>query len=269
MPFTTGLASSGNKKPFLNVKEGAKVFGIEDVKNFKESHNLNYFYTVHVGLSCDQGSRKYMEDRYEAKAIEPFPDILPDFKVAYIAVYDGHAGSSTVELVLQNLCNIIMKKWKKELCKAIINDEEDDEIIKNFDVGTIERDQIEKSCVAMLVAVIEKSFEKMQKILQDRYEITKKSDGSTVVSTLLVHNKLFSVHCGDSRAILIRSGNCVQLTEDHKPNSPLERERIESLGSTVKRHGPVYRVDHNLSVARSLGDCMFKVSLFRCKMILC
>ena len=40
-------------------------------------------------------------------------------------------------------------------------------------------------------------------------------------------NQLYAAHCGDSRAVMSRNGEALRLTEDHKPNLPRERKRVE------------------------------------------
>lgn len=74
---------------------------------------------------------------------------------------------------------------------------------------------------------------------------------------------------GDSRVLLGRrdgtivSGgeNCTDqgLTTDHKPNHPIERERIERCGGTVEiSQGNVARVNGDLAVSRAFGDMKYK-----------
>jgi len=78
---------------------------------------------------------------------------------------------------------------------------------------------------------------------------------------------LVSFNVGDSRAILCRDGIAIPLTSDHKPNTPSEKQRIESLGGRVTWCGPVdphtnlpisdrgvYRMNGNLAVSRAIGD---------------
>ena len=46
-------------------------------------------------------------------------------------------------------------------------------------------------------------------------------DGSTRV-------RLYVANAGDSRAVLCRAGAAVELSEDHKPEDPLEKARIQA-----------------------------------------
>jgi serine/threonine protein phosphatase PrpC len=71
-------------------------------------------------------------------------------------------------------------------------------------------------------------------------------------------------HLGDSRCILIRADNSfIQVTQDHKPDSPLERERIEAAGHSVHIPGGDYpaRIDASLGLSRALGDAVYKRNL--------
>lgn len=65
---------------------------------------------------------------------------------------------------------------------------------------------------------------------------------------------LIVANAGDSRAVLSRSGQAIALSHDHKPELPLENERI------LKAHGTVEngRVDGNLNMSRTLGDLQYK-----------
>lgn len=94
-------------------------------------------------------------------------------------------------------------------------------------------------------------------------------DSSTSGSTcVVVHfnqalNKIICANCGDSRAIMItESGSIIPLSNDHKPDLPEERRRIEQSGGRVDRIyglGPfrVWLKNENypgLAMSRSIGD---------------
>lgn len=72
---------------------------------------------------------------------------------------------------------------------------------------------------------------------------------------------------GDSRCILIRQDkSIIPLSFDHKPENKIEKQRIEESGHEVTKDSSrlngqkvtVYRIDHELGVARSIGDVNFK-----------
>lgn len=65
---------------------------------------------------------------------------------------------------------------------------------------------------------------------------------------------LSTCSAGDSRAVLSRSGKAIELTRDHKPLEPAERQRIELCGGYVCSDG---RLCGELGVARAIGDYHF------------
>lgn len=83
--------------------------------------------------------------------------------------------------------------------------------------------------------------------------------GTTVVATAITPHHIYFVNCGDSRAVLCRAGRVAFSTEDHKPFSPGERERIESAGGSVT----LQRVNGSLAVSRALGDFSYKTAEWR------
>jgi len=68
--------------------------------------------------------------------------------------------------------------------------------------------------------------------------------------------KITVANVGDSKALLIRSttGECVELTVDHKPNRECEMRRIEEAGGMVLKN----RVNGDLAVSRAFGDSRLK-----------
>ncbi|XP_059470654.1 uncharacterized protein LOC132193785 [Neocloeon triangulifer] len=90
--------------------------------------------------------------------------------------------------------------------------------------------------------------------------------GTTAVVALLAKDKVTVANIGDSRAILGRvvKGEdgvtkviAVELSKDHKPELPEEKERIENAGGEVDDDG---RVDGGLNLSRAFGDFVFKAN---------
>lgn len=65
--------------------------------------------------------------------------------------------------------------------------------------------------------------------------------------------QLITAHVGDSRAVMITTTESFDLTADHKPSNPSEKERVELLGGRIIQYG-VLRVQGVLAVTRALGD---------------
>jgi protein phosphatase 1G len=82
--------------------------------------------------------------------------------------------------------------------------------------------------------------------------------GCTAVVALLHERELFVANAGDSRAVLCRAGAAVPLSEDHKPASARERERIVAAGGFLSDVAGVCRVNGNLNLSRAIGDHRYK-----------
>ena len=119
---------------------------------------------------------------------------------------------------------------------------------------------------------IKETFLSVKNDLYANSEIDKEWSGSTCTSVLLLINKLFIINVGDSRSIIGKYTKnkeyiAYQLSNDHKPSVPEEKERILSAGGVIKQMtddngnsiGPlrIYMKDDNipgLAMSRSFGD---------------
>uniref|UniRef100_M1A2R0 Protein phosphatase-2C n=2 Tax=Solanum TaxID=4107 RepID=M1A2R0_SOLTU len=62
-------------------------------------------------------------------------------------------------------------------------------------------------------------------------------------------------NAGDCRAVLCRNGEAIDMSQDHRPNYPSERRRVEELGGFID-DGYLNGI---LSVTRALGDWDMKL----------
>ncbi|KAF9592600.1 hypothetical protein IFM89_016210 [Coptis chinensis] len=85
--------------------------------------------------------------------------------------------------------------------------------------------------------------------------------GSTAVTAILINGrKLWIANVGDSRAVLSKGGQAIQMSVDHEPNT--ERGIIETKGGFVSNMpGDVPRVNGQLAVSRAFGDKSLKSHL--------
>ncbi|XP_052335556.1 protein phosphatase 1D-like [Oncorhynchus keta] len=187
-------------------------------------------------------------------------DNRPQRSVAFFAVFDGHGGREAAQFARDYLWEFIKKQrgfWSKddeEVCAAI-----------------------RKGFVACHHAMWKKLPE-WPKTLTG----LPSTSGTTASVVVIRGNRMYVAHVGDSAIVLGVQDDltdqfikAVEVTQDHKPELPKERERIEGLGSSVIKKSGVNRVvwkrprlTHNgpvrrstvidqipfLAVARALGD---------------
>lgn len=79
--------------------------------------------------------------------------------------------------------------------------------------------------------------------------------GCTAVLVLIQDKEVYVANAGDSRCVLCRKGNAIDLSFDHKPEDEPERKRIEAAGGKVTADG---RVNGGLNLSRAIGDHLYK-----------
>ncbi|XP_074535988.1 protein phosphatase 1D-like [Halichoeres trimaculatus] len=180
--------------------------------------------------------------------------------VAFFAVFDGHGGREAAQFARDYLWELLKKQrgfWSdcdREVCAAL-----------------------RKGFVACHHAMWKKLPE-WPKTLTG----LPSTSGTTASVVVIRGNRMYVAHVGDSAVVLgvqddptVPFIRAVEVTQDHKPELPRERERIEGLGGSVIKKSGVNRVvwkrprlSHNgpvrrstvidqipfLAVARALGD---------------
>ncbi|PKI54252.1 probable protein phosphatase 2C 10 [Punica granatum] len=178
---------------------------------------------IKYGFSLVKGKANHpMEDYHVAKFMQ-----TRGHELGLFAIYDGHLGDS-VPAYLQ-----------KHLFSNILNEEE---FWVNPDLS------------------ISKAYESTDKaILSNSSDLGR--GGSTAVTAILINGRrLWVANVGDSRAVLSRGGQAVQMSTDHEPN--MERGSIEHRGGFVSNMpGDVPRVNGQLAVSRAFGDKSLKSHL--------
>lgn len=174
-----------------------------------------------------QGRRNYMEDRTFA-----IPQLPGMEDVSAFGVFDGHGGAEVAQLATELLPRML---------------------------------------AASLVKYSEPQTAIRESFLQFDHEIRRlpgaamqgfDTVGCTANVVLALRRagrlRLFCANCGDSRAVLSRGGVAVELSQDHHPQDPTEKRRIEAAGGFVAVYETSGRVDGTLAVSRALGDFRFK-----------
>ncbi|CAI9294383.1 unnamed protein product [Lactuca saligna] len=174
-----------------------------------------------------QGSIKYGFNLAKGKANHPMEDyhvakFIPHqgHEIGLFAIYDGHLGDSVPVYLQKHLFSNILKEGEfwTDPSRAIL-----------------------------------KAYERTDELILSHSPDLGRG-GSTAVTALLIDGrKLWVANVGDSRAVLSKKGQAIQMSVDHEPNT--ERGSIENRGGFVSNMpGDVARVNGQLAVSRAFGD---------------
>ena len=169
-------------------------------------------------------------------------------KISYFGVFDGHAGNKCAEYLRDNLLNYICNNnfFPDDIPNAI-----------KYGFKKIDEDYLKK------YAFIN------NKLIDN--------SGSCGLILLLIYNTIYIANVGDSRCIGSFKNGKIQkdITLDHKPNTPYEKERIIKNGGKIYQTqtpieddeafkdkilvGPYRVFPGKLSVSRTVGDAEGKI----------
>lgn len=212
--------------------------------------------TVLWGTAQAKGMRPYMEDRHTViNSYQPRTSsgqtIQDGIFRAYAAVFDGHNGASAAEHAADRLHHVLATENALRTCTG-----------EGPPATAIQEEE-------RVAAALVHSFEAVDREIMTRCRVEGTKGGATGLVVLRIGNQLYAAHCGDTRAVMSRNGEALRLTEDHKPNLPRERKRVEGLGGRVD-FARCWRVivepgdgrpASGLAVSRSFGDPDFKEPL--------
>lgn len=191
------------------------------------------------GICASMGARKTMEDMHSV--IQDMQiDELSIFKgygpaQSFFAVFDGHGGMEVSSYVSTHLHRAITQDMQLA-CRQL-------------DPVSSTEEEIDQAIMQVLI----QAFERTDKEILDTTDCPQ--PGSTATSIFIAGNRVFVANLGDSRTILSKGGQAVQLSQDQKPSCPDEAARIREMGGFIING----RIMGGLAVSRAFGDKDFKV----------
>jgi protein phosphatase PTC2/3 len=211
-----------------------------------------------IASSLHQGARTYFEDRHICKLADVSDHTDCGDIIAMFGVFDGHGGSQAAITASKQAFRIVMKSIAD--LRHILSMEHE-----NHDDGHLY--PLTKS---ETIEAVEEAFVDLEHVILDACDANKCSSGSTANIVLIQSQHIICANVGDSRSVLSRGGKAVDLSQDHKPERPDEKKRIEAanghvrcLTQTVKRCyflkkqvpiGAPRVWPGGIAVSRSLGD---------------
>ena len=216
----TSSFNNNNNLFSLNYLLKTKYSLYKDSKYSEKSFNLITAY----GVNTYKGTvRNYNEDRISvvvnAKQ-NTYQKLKTDnsTKVSYFAIYDGHAGNKCCEFLKNFLHCYIFESpfFPDDPLKAI------EEGFNNCEKKFIESIKIKN---------------RTRNQMSSKSNLFTDFSGSCAIIIIIIDDTCYTINLGDSRALYsYNSGNkFYQLSRDHKPNDPIEKNRIYKAGGSIFR----------------------------------
>ena len=230
------------------IKLSSEIFGLYHPKFKPSIHSLDNefknqddFIKAYAYNTSEGNIREYNEDIITVTKINLNQKDKNDY-FYFFAVYDGHGGNGCSLYLKNNLHKNITEFSTKGIKTAI-------EITENTFLSS--------------------------KAIDYNYDLLDTS-GSCGVILLIKKNKCIIANIGDSRLVMFKNKRVVFSTSDHKPNTYIEKHRIESQGGSVYQTTaaiPIYQngklieipwrvCPGGLSVSRTFGDIESKDERF-------
>ena len=230
------------------IKLSSEIFGLYHPKFKPSIHSLENefknqddFIKAYAYNTSEGNIREYNEDTITVTKINLNQKDKNDY-FYFFAVYDGHGGNGCSLYLKNNLHKNITEFSTKGIKTAI-------EITENTFLSS--------------------------KAIDYNYDLLDTS-GSCGVILLIKKTKCIIANIGDSRLVMFKNKRVVFSTSDHKPNTYIEKHRIESQGGSVYQTTaaiPIYQngklieipwrvCPGGLSVSRTFGDIESKDERF-------
>lgn len=195
-----------------------------------ESSAVKFVPSIRSGSYADIGPRSFMEDEHiriddlSSHLDSLFKGPVPS---AFYAVFDGHGGPDAAAYIRRNALRLFF---------------EDADLLQTYDINDVFLQELE--------SLHHKAFLLADLALADECSRVSSSSGTTALTALLLGRLLLVANAGDCRAVLCRKGEAIEMSQDHRPTYPPERQRVVEAGGYIDDG----YVNGLLSVTRALGD---------------
>eukprot|EP00467_Chlorarachnion_reptans_P025838 CAMPEP_0114524734 /NCGR_PEP_ID=MMETSP0109-20121206/22025_1 /TAXON_ID=29199 /ORGANISM="Chlorarachnion reptans, Strain CCCM449" /LENGTH=511 /DNA_ID=CAMNT_0001706221 /DNA_START=369 /DNA_END=1901 /DNA_ORIENTATION=+ len=207
-----------------------------------------------------QGVRDTMEDQY---------DVIEKGRCGflYASVFDGHGGNVASDYLREHLYDVFSEAIEAELPEEVApirgpDSQNTTEALRMED--PVDSNELQGlSCPISLTRVLTRMFEDTDRKLLGHLETVNDTDqassGSTATVALVRKDRIVVANVGDSRAVLGRGNEAIDLSKEHRAygDSDItwnEIARIEDTGAWVDDG----RVLDILGITRAFGDPDFK-----------
>ena len=206
---------------------------------------------IKYGVCSMQGWRRTMEDAHLISLNQGLNN-----KTHIFGIFDGHGGREVANYVKNHFTEFFLsnENYKKGKIKEAIKETFlllDRNLETKEAMIELTKDHI-NFCKEFNIQTNENEINERKNYIENiAYSI-----GCTANIFIIYNNEdFYFVNSGDSRSLLLKRGESIKMSIDHKPELPNEFSRIKKAGLTINEG----RVNGMLNLSRSIGDFQFKL----------
>ncbi|KAG5593349.1 hypothetical protein H5410_043863 [Solanum commersonii] len=169
------------------------------------------------------GRRRVMED-----AIKALIKIVND-EFVFFGAYDGHGGSRVSQACRDRLDYVLEEELLNAKRKLMNNNNNDDDNDSD-NSSQVNWEKVMVTCFSKMDNEVMREGNRTVGFEDGRFEDGRKMVGSAAVMVIVGKEEIVVANCGDCRAILCSRGVAIPLSNDHKPDRPDEKKRVEAAG---------------------------------------
>ncbi len=206
---------------------------------------------IKYGVCSMQGWRRTMEDAHLISLNQGLNN-----KTHIFGIFDGHGGREVANYVKNHFTEFFLsnENYKKGKIKEAIKETFlllDRNLETKEAMIELTKDHI-NFCKEFNIQTNENEINERKNYIENiAYSI-----GCTANIFIIYNNEdFYFVNSGDSRSLLLKRGESIKMSIDHKPELPNEFSRIKKAGLSINEG----RVNGMLNLSRSIGDFQFKL----------
>ena len=206
---------------------------------------------IKYGVCSMQGWRRTMEDAHLISLNQGLNN-----KTHIFGIFDGHGGREVPNYVKNHFTEFFLsnENYKKGKIKEAIKETFlllDRNLETKEAMIELTEDHI-NFCKEFKIEINENEINQKKNYIENiAYSI-----GCTANIFIIYNNEdFYFANSGDSRSLLLKRGESIKMSIDHKPELPNEFSRIKKAGLTINEG----RVNGMLNLSRSIGDFQFKL----------
>lgn len=179
-----------------------------------------------AGIAHMQGTRPTMEDTHISTTLTLNFNNRTYYFPLY-GIFDGHGGADCAKFLEDHIASYLTTRLDQVLTGSASPEIEEAAIFNLLKLAFVE--------------------------LGAEYQKLRGEGGSTANIAIIINNTLWVANVGDTRAILVRNGKAIALSEDAKPGLEKYKRDVENRHATVFEINGIARVQGNLATARAVG----------------